>query len=261
MALVLSSEVAPHVLQITLNDPDNLNAMGEAMADEFRAIVSTLAKSSTQPRVIILTGSGRAFSAGGDLNMLEKKSELSAEENHRRMLKFYDSFLSILELQIPLIAAINGHAIGAGLCVACACDVRVAAEKAKLGFTFTKLGLHPGMGATYFLPKVVGQSIATEMVITGRVIEAEEGQMLGLVTRVVPQAEVLNQAKKIAAEILQCGPLAVKQVLANMRSIAPTLTESLEREASCQAVNYASAEFKEGVRATIEKRAPSWPKN
>ena len=259
MALVQSAEIAPHTLQITFNDPDNLNAMGEEMALEFKALISSLAGSPARPRAIILTGAGRAFSAGGDLNMLEKKCELSPEENRRRMLNFYASFLCMLDLEIPLIAAINGHAIGAGLCVACACDVRIAAQKAKLGFTFTRLGLHPGMGATYFLPRVVGQSVATEMVITGRVIEAEEGVRLGLVSRVVPQAEVLNEAKRVAAEVMQCGPLAVKQVLGNMRKLASTLKESLEREADCQAVNYASAEFKEGVRATIEKRGANWP--
>jgi len=258
MSLVLFEDLGAGVAKITLNDPDNLNAMGEKMADEFRALVKE--KAGSPHRAVILSGAGRAFSAGGDLNMLEKKTELDAAENKKRMLSFYDSFLGILDWGVPLIAAINGPAIGAGLCVACACDIRVASESAKLGFTFTKLGLHPGMGATYFLPKVVGISVATELVITGRVIDAAEALRIGLVSGVVKAEEVLPRAQKIAAEISLCGPLAVKQVLKNMRSGVVSLAQSLQNEADCQAVNYASKEFKEGVRATIEKRAPNWPR-
>ncbi len=259
MTLVQFERLDPKVGKLTLNDPDNLNAMGEAMADEFSAIVQELRAKPQGLRALILTGAGRAFSAGGDLKMLEAKSKLSAAENQARMLKFYHSFLDLLELKIPLIAAINGHAIGAGLCVACACDIRIASAGAKLGFTFTKLGLHPGMGATYFLPKVVGSAIATELVITGRVIDSEEALRIGLVSKIVEDGKTLAEAEKISREILECGPQAVAQVLDNMRQGAGTLENSLQREAQCQAVNYASAEFHEGVRSVIEKRKAAWP--
>lgn len=253
MALVLYDEPKNHIGKITFNDPDSLNAMGEKMAAEFSDTVKRIAKDGKSLRVIILTGAGRAFSAGGDLEMLEGKTKLSGEENRVKMLAFYSSFLDILKLNIPLIAAINGHAVGAGLCVACACDIRIAHEKAKLGFTFTKLGLHPGMGATYFLPQILGRAVATELMVTGRMIDATEALRIGLVSRVVG-GDVMNDATSIAEEILECGPQTTRQLLETLRKGSTSLEAALENEARCQSVNYASAEFKEGVTAVKEKR-------
>jgi enoyl-CoA hydratase/carnithine racemase len=254
MALVEYNEYAPGCGLITLNDPSNLNAMGEDMAAEFKALVHLLKPNAQSLRCIIITGAGRAFSAGGNLEMLEKKIQLSSEENYKRMRNFYDSFLSILELNIPLIAAVNGHAVGAGLCVATACDVRIAAEGAKFGVTFTRLGLHPGMGGTYFLPKVLGYAAAAELMLTGRVIDAAEALRIGLVSKVEKAENLLGQAKLIAAEIAQCGPLANHQLVESLRKSPDSLETALGREASCQSINYASSQFKEGVRAAIEKR-------
>lgn len=254
MALVLFEERSKGVGTITLNDPGNLNAMSEAMSHEFAALISTLSYRKDL-RVVILTGAGRAFSAGGDLQMLEQKTKKGGEENRQLMHQFYDSFLGIQSLGIPLIAAINGHAIGAGLCLASACDIRVAAEGAKLGMTFTRLGLHPGMGATYFLPRILGTAAASELLLTARVIETVEAQRIGLVSKVVPTSDLIACVDSIAAEILSCGPEAVRQLLASLRNQAARLDSALEREALCQSINYASSEFKEGVRATIEKRA------
>lgn len=258
MSKVLFEELNQEIGKITLNDPDNLNAMGEDMADEFADLVSSLAKDVGNKRVLILTGAGRAFSAGGNLAMLEAKSELSQAENRRRMLKFYHSFLDILSLDLPVIAAINGHAIGAGLCVASACDLRIASEGAKLGFTFTRLGLHPGMGATFFLPRVVGEAAARELTLTGRVISAGQALELGLVSQVLPSEKVLESALAIAHEIIECGPLATGQLLRSLRPDKQQIEAALLREANAQAQNYSSAEFKEGVRATIEKRKAIW---
>ena len=254
MSLVQYDLDARGVGILTLNDPDNLNAMGEEMAKQFREIVSKISASAQAPRVLILTGAGRAFSAGGNLNMLEDKSKLSPEENRTRMLDFYNSFLGIIKLPVPLIAAINGPAIGAGLCVACACDIRIAAEKAKLGFTFTRLGLHPGMAATYFLPRVLGEAVARELLLTGRVIEASEALRVGLVSQVVAAENLINSAKAIADEILLCGPESVSSLVQSLRSPKGSLDETLQHEAILQSYSYASDEFKEGVRAAIEKR-------
>lgn len=254
MARVLFATLPGRIGQITLNDPDNLNAMGEEMATEFSALLERLRPESPSLRALVLTGAGRAFSAGGNLEMLESKRALSGEENRLRMLQFYRSFLEIRDLRVPLIAAINGHAVGAGLCLASACDIRIAGDKAKLGFTFTRLGLHPGMGATWFLPKVIGESAAMELLLTGRLIEADEALRLGLVSRIVPVAEVLAEALKVAGEISACGPESVRQVLETVRTGHGSLGAALEREAACQSINYASGEFAEGVRAAIEKR-------
>lgn len=254
MSLVNYEELEGRVGKITLNDPDNLNAMSEAMADEFAQVVATIDKKKEKLRAVILTGAGRAFSAGGHLEMLEKKRSIPGEQNRLLMLKFYHSFLDIRALGIPLIAALNGHAVGAGLCLATACDIRIAGEKSKLGFTFAKLGLHPGMGATYFLPRVIGPAAATELLITGRVIEVDEALRIGLVSRVVPADTVLSVAIETAREIAECGPEAVRQVLESLRFPASSLDSALQREAVCQGINYASPEFKEGLQATKEKR-------
>ena len=254
MSLVTFREDAHRIGIITLNNPDNLNAMDENMAREFKALVSSLASQDHKLRTIILTGAGRAFSAGGNLQMLKEKTKLSHEENKKRMLDFYDSFLCLRSLNVPLIAAINGHAIGAGLCLACACDIRVAATGAKLGLTFTRLGLHPGMGATFFVPQILGSAQAREFLLTARVVKSEEAIHFGLVNRIVDTADVVQEAKRIAEEIAACGPLSVQQLLTSLRGQDATLAAALEREASCQADNYASPEFLEGVNAMIEKR-------
>lgn len=249
----------PGIGVITLNDPDRLNAMSESMAGEFSSLINTLRPQASKLKCLILTGAGKAFSAGGDLKMLEDKQKLSGEENRLRMLSFYDSFLSILDLGVPIIAAINGAAIGAGLCLASACDIRIAAAEAKLGFTFAKIGLHPGMGATFFLPKVVGIGAASELLLTGRVIDANRALELGLVSKVVPAADVAKEANGLAQEICACGPEAIRQLVESLRGSGGfSLQQALNREASCQAINYRSEEFKEGVRATIEKRAPKF---
>lgn len=259
MALVLQSIDSHGVATLTLNDEANLNAMSDEMAREFAATIASL-KTHKALRALILTGAGKAFSAGGHLSMLEAKISKSAEENRKGMLEFYNSFLCMRELNVPLIAAINGAAVGAGLCVACACDFRVASDSTKLGFTFLKLGLHPGMGATYFVPRIVGPSVATELLVTGRVITAEEALKIGIVSRVSPQADVLQAARSIADEILTCGPEATAQLLQTMRGDAAELTKALDREAQCQSVNYSGAEFAEGVCAVREKRSPNFAK-
>lgn len=259
MTLVTYEKLTPFIGMVKLNDPDNLNAMSEEMAGEFSSLIRSLNEGSSRPRVMILTGSGKAFSAGGHLKMLEKKQTLSQEENRKQMLSFYDSFLCMLELEVPIIAAINGSAVGAGMCVAAACDIRIATESAKLGFTFLKLGLHPGMAATYFVPRVAGNAAASELLLTGRIINASEAFRLGLVSRVVPTNEdLIKVAHEIASEIMDCGPHATAQLLRSLRGAPQSLSDALETEAAAQSINYPSAEFAEGLAAVREKRKPNF---
>ncbi len=260
MALVLRTIDSEGIATLTLNDEGNLNAMSDEMAQEFAATIQAL-QSEKALRAVVLTGAGKAFSAGGHLSMLEAKRSKSPEENRVGMLAFYNSFLCMRDLNVPLIGAMNGAAVGAGLCVACACDFRVASDTTKLGFTFLKLGLHPGMGATYFVPRIVGSGMATELLLTGRVINADEAHRIGIVSRVCPVADVLKEARAIATEILSCGPDATAQLLQTMRGDPALLTKALEREAACQSVNYASAEFAEGVAAVKEKRSARFAKS
>ena len=258
MSTVELERVTDSIARVWLNQPESLNAMSETMAADFAAVVEKIKNDGQGIRVIVLSGRGKAFSAGGDLEMLERKTTLGADENKRRMVDFYSSFLGILKLEIPLIAAINGAAVGAGLCVASACDVRICSESSRLGFTFVKLGLHPGMGGTYFLPRVIGSAYARELLLTGRIIDASEALRIGLVSRVVAPEALDDTALSVAREICANGPLAVQQLLRTLRADPQPLPVSLDNEASCQSVNYASAEFKEGIRAVREKRPPKF---
>jgi enoyl-CoA hydratase/carnithine racemase len=254
MPLITHSIDSQGIVTITLNDEANLNAMSEKMAAEFSSLVGALRTNKTA-QVIILCGAGRSFSAGGHLEMLDAKRSKSRETNHSEMLSFYNSFLSILELKVPIIAALHGAAVGAGLCLACAADIRIAASHTKLGFTFLKLGLHPGMGGTFLVPRIVGQSIATELLITGRIISCDEAYRIGLVSRISEPDQVMNDARSIAQEILACGPEARRQLLETMRADLRGLPAALEREAQMQSINYNSSEFAEGLAAVREKRA------
>lgn len=255
---VTFEELPGKIARIWFNDPDSLNAMSLAMAEEFRTLVNKLASRPDSFHAVILSGKGKAFSAGGDLQMLEAKTLLSLEENRSKMIEFYNSFLTIRNLKVPLIAAINGAAIGAGLCLASACDIRICVDSARLGFTFVKLGLHPGMGGTFFLPQVVGVSRARELLLTGRVIDAVEALRIGLVSETVSAEKIQERALQIAHEIAANGPQSVAQVLETLRYDNGALSDALQREAQCQALNYTSEQFKEGIRAVREKRAPQF---
>lgn len=253
MALVTSTIDSQGVATITLNDEANLNAMSEEMATEFKALIQSL-QHTRSAKVIILAGAGRSFSAGGHLAMLDAKRTRSKDENRSGMLSFYESFLGILKLNVPIIAALHGAAVGAGLCLACAADIRIAAEDTKLGFTFLKLGLHPGMGGTFLVSRIVGRSIATELLLTGRIISAQEAYRIGLVSRLCAKDSLLAEAQAVAKEILACGPRARTQLLETMRTDLISLPAALEREAECQSINYSGAEFAEGLASVKEKR-------
>jgi len=252
------------VVLLTFQDPDRLNAMTEAMGLALRDATGVL-RGDASLRAAVLTGAGRAFSAGGDLEMIEAKARLGAaspggavrEENRAFMERFYRLYLSVRDLPFPTVAAIAGPAIGAGLCVALGCDVRVAARDAKLGLNFTRLGIHPGMGSSWTLPRLVGPARAAELLFTGRIVDGLEAERIGLVNRAVERAEVLPAALELAREMAASAPLAVrgaKQALA--RSLAATLDEQLRFEAEQQALNYESADLREGLKAAREKRAP-----
>lgn len=171
------------VATVTLNDPAKLNALNSAMAEDFGRVIDDLCDNCEDIGAVVLTGAGRAFSAGGDLAFLDARAADTPSRNSQLMRRFYESFLTVRRLPVPLIAAINGPAIGAGLCLALACDVRVAARDAKMGITFVNLGLHPGMGATHFLPALVGPQIASRMMLTGEVFDGDEAQRVGLVAQ------------------------------------------------------------------------------
>jgi enoyl-CoA hydratase/carnithine racemase len=252
-ALIIAEKIEPGITRIVLNDPDARNAMSDEMAVLFEQEVS---RCSADPnlRVVIVSGAGQAFSAGGHLEMLLEKSKRSKDENVQGMLDFYRRFLSIASLPVPVIAAINGHAVGAGLCMALSCDIRIAAAGANFGLNFVQLGLHPGMGATYFLPRLIGPARAAELLYTGRIFAAEEALSFGIVNRLIEADKFNDAVLELARTIAQAGPQAVRALKKSLSIDAGKLGNCLEREAAAQAEDYSGLQFAEGIRAAMEKR-------
>src|SRR4051812_18175355 len=194
------------VALLTLDNPDQRNAMSDAMTASWVAAVDELAVDRSV-RAVVVTGEGSAFCSGGNTSWIASEPDASVDHLRTRMIAFYRAWLAIRRLEVPTIAAVNGPAIGAGLCLALACDIRYAAAGAKLGVPFVKLGMHPGMAATYLLPNVVGAAHARELLLTGRVVDADEALRLGLVSRVLEPASFLEEALAIASGIAATAPI------------------------------------------------------
>lgn len=250
------------IVTLAFNQPETRNSMTPAMGEEVIRAVEEI-RGDDSVRVVVLTGTGKAFSSGGNLGMIAQDTGARSDASAPSMLgsprEFYARFLTIRNLPVPTIAAINGHAVGAGLCVALACDIRIAAADAKLGMTFTKLGLHPGMGATYFLPRLIGTARACELLFSGRVIDAIEGERLGLINHVVPRDELDNAVHSLAREIAAAAPVAVRLVKKSIyRGVQHTLEDMLDYEALNQGLTFTTADAREGVTAMMEKREPKF---
>jgi enoyl-CoA hydratase/carnithine racemase len=249
-------EIKDDVATVALNQPEKRNAMTVEMGDELLSAVGFL-REHEELRVMVLTGSGRAFCAGGSLDMIQSKSGPTREENKATMRSFYGRFLSLMDLPFPTIASINGYAIGAGLCFALACDIRIAAEDAKMGMNFVRLGLHPGMGATYLLPRLVGTARACEFFFTGELIDGREAARIGLVNRAVPAARLADETARVAGLIAANAPGPVRAVKRGVyRGLTATLDQVFEYESTEQAKSFESEDFVEGIAAMIEKRKP-----
>jgi len=243
--------------ELILARPDVRNAMIAEMGAEIVRAVDEI-NAAAGLRALVIRGEGKGFSAGGDFKMIDARTRSSRTENEPAMRQFYGAFLSIRKVRVPTIAAIHGAAIGAGLCFAMACDLRVAAAGAKLGVNFVRIGLHPGMGATYLLPRLVGPAAAAELLLTGRTIDADDALRMGLVSRVLPSAEEANAcAHALAAEIASAAPIPVAQTKATLLGDR-NLEDSLAAEAAAQAVDFLTEDLKEAIRAFGEKRTPTF---
>ena len=245
----LTLELVPRGIAILrFNRPSSLNAMTVAMGELFLRTITDL-KADPTLRVVILTGAGKAFSAGGDLDFLLSRVDDTPGNNSAMMRAFYARFLSLLELPVPTIAAINGPAIGAGMCVAAACDLRVAARDTDMGFTFSKLGLHPGMGCTHTLPALIGQQHAARLLLTGEIIKGDVAHKMGLVGDLVESADaVLPAAMALAESIASNSPLCIRTLTTSLRMRhQDNMERALWREADAQAQTYATTELREGV--------------
>jgi enoyl-CoA hydratase/carnithine racemase len=227
------------------------------MGQEFKSIMKEL--NTTDTRALILTGNGRAFSAGGDLDWLQQRTTQTPFENAKTMSSFYGLYLkSVLKTPFPVIAAVNGHAVGAGACLSLACDIRIASTNAKYGFNFVNLGIPPGMGGSYTLPILVGLQNASRLMLTGEIIDAKEAKELGLVLDVVEDAH--EAALVLARKIALASPVAVQATTKTlrMRLSDGALDRAIQREADTQAICFSSSDIKEGLLAVREKRKPKF---
>ena len=246
------------VARLVLDNPSQRNAMSEEMTASWVAAVEELS-ADRSVRVVVVTGEGTAFCSGGNTGWIASEPEAEVDHLRSRMMAFYRAWLSIRELEVPTIAAVNGHAIGAGLCVALACDIRYAAAGARLGAPFLKLGMHPGMAATYLLPQVVGDANARELLLTGRTVEAEEARQLGLVSRVFDATEFDARVDEIATGVAATAPIPSRYTKVALRDGGHRDFEScVQWEALAQPVTLATADLQEGIAAAREKRPPQF---
>lgn len=246
----------PGVALLTLDNPDQRNAMSAAMTAAWVAAIDELA-ADRSVRAVVVTGSGSAFCSGGDTAWIAGEPDASVDELRTRMLAFYRSWLSIRRLEVPTIAALNGPAVGAGLCLALACDLRYAAAGARLGVPFVRLGMHPGMAGTHLLPEVVGPAHARDLMLTGRMVETDEALRMGLVSAVHEPEGFLEEVLATARSIAETAPIASRLTkLALADGGHADLEAALQWEAMAQPITLATEDLQEGIRAKDERRRP-----
>jgi enoyl-CoA hydratase/carnithine racemase len=245
-----------HVGVITLNRPDNRNSMTPELLDAF-ATASATAKADASIRALVVTGTGNCFSSGADFKSTLQRD--TGESPAEKSYAMYVPFLSLLDIEVPIIAALNGHTVGGGFGLSLVCDIRIGAREAKYGANFVKLGLAPGMAISYLLPRLIGVARANELLFAGRLVEGAEAEALGILNRAVPTTDVLPAAMDLAKTIAGNAPLAVRATKAAIRAgLAMTVREAAREEATAQAMTIGTEDAKEGIAALLAKRTPNF---
>ena len=228
------------------------------MTASWATLMSQL-RADHEVRCVVVTGAGSAFCSGGDVSWIGSEPEATVDALRSRMLPFYRSWLTVRDLEVPTIAAINGAAIGAGLVLALACDLRYAAAGARLAVPFTSLGMHPGMATTWLLPEVVGLPVARDLLLTGRSVTGEEAVTLGLVNAAMPREELLDKALEVADGIARNAPIATRLTkIALAGGGHANYDAALQWEALAQPLTLATRDLHEGLTALRERRPPSF---
>ena len=244
------------VVLLTLALPDKRNAMTAELTAQWGETVASL-KGDRSVRCVVVTGAGKAFCAGGDVSWLAAEPDASPADLRDRMLPFYRTWLALRALDVPSIAAVNGAAVGAGGALALSCDIRYAGAAAKFTVPFAQLGMAAGMATTWLLPEVVGLAAARELLLTGRVVDAQEMLRLGLASAVFGDDVLLDKALEHAAQVASGAPVAQRfHKIALADGGHATFEDALRWEALAQPVTLATADLQEGLRARAEKRPP-----
>jgi len=257
---VVLREVRGHVGTLTLNRPERLNALGADMRELLFEGLRAMAEDDAV-RVVVITGAGRGFCSGGDVKEMSQRraggqgfsGQVEAKPIRDRILLF------MREMPKPIIAAVNGVAAGAGMNLALAADLRIASDKASFSQAFIKRGLHPDWGGTYLLPRLVGTAKAAELIFFGDMVSAGEALQLGLVNRVVPEAEFAAEARDWAERLAAGPPVALALAKRGLyRNAEGDLPSALEYETLAQQVAWSSEDAGEGIKAFVEKRPPQF---
>ncbi|CAN5678128.1 enoyl-CoA hydratase-related protein [soil metagenome] len=249
------------VAWITLNRATRMNAFAGSMREALCRAIEAAAHDDGM-RAIVLTGSGTAFSAGADIDAM---ADLLARDDTDAFRQNVEAGMrvarAIAAAPQPVIAALNGVAVGAGASLAIACDLRIASDSARIGFTFNRIGLHPDWGATYFLPRLVGRGRAAELIFSARILEATEAADLGIIEEVVPSAAFSERVAELVRGLAAKPPLALssaKRSLAAASGGSDRLEAALQNEAEAQMRCFASSDVREGIAAFREKRQPQF---
>ena len=253
-------EVKDGIATLTLNRPERLNALGDTLREDLHDAV-TRASDDALVRVIVVTGAGKGFCAGGDVKAMNERREQGAGRPIiEKVAPGRDrTVLALRDAPKPVIAAVNGAAAGAGMNLALACDIRLASTTAKFAQAFVKRGLHPDWGGTYFLPRVVGVAKAAELIWTGEIIDADEALRLGIVSAVHPPDELMAATHALARKIAAGPPIAIRLAKrAIYHNLESDLRQALEFETFAQNICFDTDDAKEGIRAFVEKRSPSF---
>jgi len=261
MSDLVQREEEGGVVTLTLNQPELRNPISDQPTIEALVAAISAADADLNVRVVILTGAGSAFSTGGNIQTMRAGGGLNdpLAANTRRNYRQGIQRLPLLfeAIEVPVIAAVNGPAIGAGCDLACMCDIRIASASAKFAESFVKLGIVPGDGGAWLLPRIVGFSKASEMAFTGDTLNAQEALACGLVSRVVADDQLMIEARALAGRIAANPPHAVRMTKRLLREgRMASLTAILEASAAAQALCHATSDHREAVDAFLEKRAP-----
>lgn len=257
MSEIVTYHLEAGIATVTLNAPEVLNAMDEKMGEAFGMVLNKL-KKEKEARVVILTGAGRAFSAGGNLDMIEGKIRKGKAANKKELKKFYQTFLDMRSLPMPVVGAINGHAIGAGFCLALACDLRYASTTTKMGANFARIGLAPGMGGSWLITHLAGATHASEILFLAENLSAQRAFDMGLLNGLCEPDQLVSHVHGVAKVIAGNGPLAIRKIKKGIQMVleGASLKKIFDYDSTAQAEAFTTQDIREGVNAIKEKRPP-----
>ena len=248
-----------HIVTLTMNRPEIRNPLGESDDVKNFEEASSLINNDRDVRCVILTGEGAAFSAGGNVkNMKERKGNFSGSSvalRERYRYGIHRIVRSVWNIEVPVIAAVNGAAVGLGNDVACLADIRIASKNARFGVTFLKIGLIPGDGGAWLLPKIIGLSMASELLFTGKLINADQAKECGLISEVFEESELMIEANNLANSIVKQPPDALRMSKKLLREgMVSNFETMLEMSANMQALMHLTEDHQEAITAFFEKR-------